>query len=497
MAEPSLETERSNGAGRVRMGLQRGAPRILRRHLVRAAVRVVVLACVDLAAFWVVRALLRLLGERAALGAALSGLVQSLYSASAFEGWQFAAALLTGLVVTGNYGAGDHRRDPTRLLLGCALAAALPLWVPLWEHGIALIAAQYAATTVTVWAAVAVSRLALEAVDARVIGRQPASSRTVLVGPAADCRGLVGRRAFAHRSEHAVLGFVDMAVPPHRESLGHVAALPGIIHERRVETVVLCGALDRDTLREVVDYAVTAGCHIFAVPPVFEVPGVSPAVVWKRGQPLVELAGQTLRAQQFLVKRAMDVAGAGLGLVLLSPVFAALAIVIKLDSRGPVFFTQRRAGIGGRPFRMWKLRTMRDGADGLKEALAPLNHSGDPRLFKILEDPRVTRVGSGLRRWSLDELPQLWNVLRGEMSLVGPRPFFESDLEYYEIHHFGRLGAKPGITGLWQVSGRSDIVDFEEVVALDTTYVRDWSLLLDLKILARTIPALVRRRGAV
>jgi lipopolysaccharide/colanic/teichoic acid biosynthesis glycosyltransferase len=264
-----------------------------------------------------------------------------------------------------------------------------------------------------------------------------------------------------------------------------------------VETVVLCGALDRDTLREVVDHAVTAGCHIYAVPPVFEVPGVSPAVVWKRGQPLVELAGQTLRAQQFLVKRALDVAGAALGLVLLSPLLALLAAAIKLDSKGAVVFTQRRAGIGGRPFRMWKLRTMRDGADGLKEALAHLNHSGDPRLFKILEDPRVTGVGGWLRRWSLDELPQLWNVLKGEMSLVGPRPFFESDLEYYEIHHFGRLGAKPGITGLWQVSGRSDIVDFEEVVALDTRYVREWSLLLDLAILARTIPALVRRRGAV
>jgi exopolysaccharide biosynthesis polyprenyl glycosylphosphotransferase len=496
LAELTPETERANGAGHLKMGLQRGAPRILRRHLVRAAVRVVVLAVADLAAFWVVRALYRLVGERDLFGAALAGPVRSLYPNAAFEGWQFAAALLIALVVTGNYGAGDLRRDPTRLLLGCALAAALPLWVPLWNLGLALVAVQYAATTVTVWAAVAVFRLALEAVDARVIGRQPASSPTILVGPSADCRGIRGRRAFAHRSEHAVLGFVDMASPPHPESLGHVAALPGIIHERRVETVVLCGALDRDTLREVVDHAVTAGCHIYAVPPVFEVPGVSPAVVWKRGQPLVELAGQTLRAQQFLVKRALDVAGAALGLVLLSPLLAVLAAAIKLDSKGAVVFTQRRAGIGGRPFRMWKLRTMRVGADGLKEALAHLNHSGDPRLFKIMEDPRVTGLGGWLRRWSLDELPQLWNVLKGEMSLVGPRPFFESDLEYYEIHHFGRLGAKPGITGLWQVSGRSDIVDFEEVVALDTRYVREWSLLLDLEILARTVPALVRRRGA-
>jgi len=497
LAELTLATKREDGAGHLKMGLQRRAPRILRRHLARAVARMFVLAAADLAAFWVVRALYRLVAVSQVFGTSFAALVRSLYPDVAFGGWQFAAALLTGLLVTGNYGAGDHRRDPTRLLLGCALAAALPLWGPLWDRGFALVAAQYVVTTVTLWAAVAAFRLALEAVDARVIGRQPASSRTVLVGPASACRNIGGRRAFAHRSEHAVLGFVDVVAPPHPESLGHVALLPGIIHERRVETVVLCGALSREALREVVDYAVTSGCHIYAVPPVFEVPGVSPAVVWKRGQPLVELAAQTLRAQQFLVKRAMDVAVAALGLLLLSPVFAVLAIAIRLDSRGPVFFTQRRAGIGGRPFRMLKLRTMRDGADGLKEALNHLNHSGDPRLFKIMEDPRVTRVGAWLRRWSFDELPQLWNVLKGEMSLVGPRPFFESDLDYYEIHHFGRLGARPGITGLWQVSGRSDIVDFEEVVELDTRYIREWSLLLDFKILLQTVPAVIRRRGAV
>ena len=496
LAELPLETEGANGVGHLKMGLQRGAPRILRRHLVRALVRGVVLACVDLAALWVVRAVFRLLGERAALGPMLSGPVRSLYPAAAFEGWQFAAALLIALVVTGNYGSGDYRRDPVRLFFGCALAAALPLWVPLWEHGIALVAAQYAATTVAVWSTIVVFRLALEAFDARVVPRQPASTPTLFVGPAADCRDLGGRRAFAHRSEHAVVGFVDVATPPHPESLGHAAALPGIIHERRVETVILCGALHRDTLREVVDHAVTAGCHIFAVPPVFEVPGVNPSVVWKRGQPLVELAGQTLKAQQFVVKRVLDTLGAAFGLLLLSPLLALLAAAIKLDSKGAVVFTQRRAGIGGRPFRMWKFRTMRDGADGLKEVLAHLNHSGDPRLFKIMEDPRVTGVGGWLRRWSLDELPQLWNVLKGEMSLVGPRPFFESDLDYYEIHHFSRLGARPGITGLWQVSGRSGIVDFEEVVALDTRYIREWSLLLDLKILLLTIPAVLRRKGA-
>jgi exopolysaccharide biosynthesis polyprenyl glycosylphosphotransferase len=496
LAEPVLVTDHANGAGDLKMGLQRRAPRVLRRHLFRAALRMLVLAAGDLTAFWIVRALYRLVAEHEAVGAAAAAAVRTLYPAHAFEGWQFAAALLVALLLTRNYGAGDGRRDPTRLFLGCALAAALPLWVPLWSQGLALVAAQYVATTVTVWAAVAAFRLALETVDARVVGRQPASYRTVLVGPAAACRNIRGRRAFAHRSEHAVLGFLDVTSPPHREAIGHVAMLPGVIHERRVETVVLCGPVDQSTLREVVDHAMTSGCHIFAVPPVFEVPGVSPAVVWKRGQPLVELAGQTFRAQQLVLKRAIDVVGAALGLLLLSPLFAVLAIAIRLDSRGPVLFTQRRAGIGGRPFRMLKLRTMKDGADGLKQELAHLNRSGDPRLFKIMEDPRVTPVGAWLRRWSLDELPQLLNVLRGEMSLVGPRPFFESDLDYYELHHFGRLGARPGITGLWQVNGRSDIVDFEEVVELDTRYIREWSLLLDLRILLQTVPAVARRHGA-
>jgi len=169
---------------------------------------------------------------------------------------------------------------------------------------------------------------------------------------------------------------------------------------------------------------------------------------------------------------------------------------IKIDSNGPVFFRQKRVGLGGRTFGVLKFRTMCQGADGAKLSLAHMNHTGDPRLFKIPDDPRVTRVGRWLRRWSLDELPQLWNVMVGEMSLVGPRPFFPADLAAYESHHFDRLGAKPGITGLWQVSGRSTITDFEEVVRLDRDYINRWSLWMDLEIMLRTVPAVLRRSGA-
>jgi lipopolysaccharide/colanic/teichoic acid biosynthesis glycosyltransferase len=219
-------------------------------------------------------------------------------------------------------------------------------------------------------------------------------------------------------------------------------------------------------------------------------------VPWREHERSLEATLPALDRRQARVKRCMDILGAALGLTVLSPVLAVLAIFVRLDSRGPILFAQTRVGLGGRPFRMFKLRTMRDGAEDEKASLAHLNHTDDLRLFKIPGDPRVTRFGQVMRRWSLDELPQLYNVLVGEMSLVGPRPFFESDLDDYEAHHFRRLSVPPGLTGLWQVSGRSDVVDFEEVVRLDRHYIEHWSLSLDVRILLRTIPTVVSRRGA-
>jgi lipopolysaccharide/colanic/teichoic acid biosynthesis glycosyltransferase len=192
----------------------------------------------------------------------------------------------------------------------------------------------------------------------------------------------------------------------------------------------------------------------------------------------------------------VDVCVSAVLLTLLTPLLVIIAIAVKLESPGSPFFFQERAGLGGRRFRMIKFRTMREGADVEKQDLAHLNHSGDARLFKIRDDPRVTGLGRFLRRWSLDELPQFANVLIGEMSLVGPRPFFESDFEEYEDHHFRRLDAKPGITGLWQVSGRSEMLDFEDVIYLDRQYIEQWSFWLDFSILFRTIPSVLRRTGA-
>ncbi len=208
------------------------------------------------------------------------------------------------------------------------------------------------------------------------------------------------------------------------------------------------------------------------------------------------MAPSAVDAGRSVAKRCVDCVSAVAGLALLAPVLVLIAVLVKLDSTGPVLFVQRRVGLRGRPFRMLKFRTMRDGAELEHSSVAHLNKNGDSRLFKIPEDPRVTPLGRRLRRWSLDELPQLFNILVGDMSLVGPRPFFESDLDDYEAHHFRRLAVKPGLTGLWQVSGRSDIVEFDEVVRLDRHYIENWSLALDFVILARTIPTILRRRGA-
>ncbi|QSB24081.1 sugar transferase [Curtobacterium sp. 24E2] len=193
-------------------------------------------------------------------------------------------------------------------------------------------------------------------------------------------------------------------------------------------------------------------------------------------------------------KRALDVVGAGIGLLLLAPVFAAIALVIRADDRGPVFFRQTRVGRGGREFSILKFRTMCVDAGARMAALAQTNEGAGP-LFKMKDDPRVTRVGSFLRKTSLDELPQLWNVLTGSMSLVGPRPALPREVALYEDFADRRLLVTPGITGLWQVSGRSDL-DWAEGVRLDLHYVENWSFVHDVVILARTVPSVLRSRGA-
>ncbi|MGH2347679.1 MAG: exopolysaccharide biosynthesis polyprenyl glycosylphosphotransferase, partial [Chloroflexota bacterium] len=214
------------------------------------------------------------------------------------------------------------------------------------------------------------------------------------------------------------------------------------------------------------------------------------------GIPLIDVRrtrqGRAARA----IKRVLDVVVAGLALLVLSPLLLLIAAAIKLDSRGPILNNQRRVGKGGVEFTFYKFRSMHVNAEQMLDSLIAKKGIADPRIFKDRHDPRRTRVGRLIRRLSLDELPQFFNVLKGDMSLVGPRPPLPHEVALYEPHHRKRLEVIGGITGQWQVNGRSDIESFEEIIMMDTYYIDNWSLALDLKILLRTVLAVLSRKGA-
>jgi exopolysaccharide biosynthesis polyprenyl glycosylphosphotransferase len=482
--------------GTIRTALQRQAPRTLRTHTIRHLGRVAALFVADAGAYLLLRTAIRGVRDFSTPGSWLHAFVTTYFPQGFLGGWQFAGALLIGLLVTGSYSAAGGRKDAGRLLTASVLAAALVLWTPFWIDSKSVVLTQFVFTVPLVWATLSAGRFLVAGYVEPILmnGRQRA--KALLVGSPDGIREARRRRA-----RFGLEAFQVQRTFPVVEAVGGggpcaLDRLPEIIHEEQIDTIFVCGYLTDEQLNKVVDASVTAGCELLTFARSLTVAGVSPHVLWRDGHPLIRLTAPALHGQQLLVKRVMDLAAASLGLVLLAPVFALLAALIKLDSEGQVFFRQKRVGLGGKQFQMLKFRTMRKGADGEKARFAHLNQTGDSRLFKIPDDPRVTRVGAFLRRWSLDELPQLWNVLKGDMALVGPRPFFEADLATYEEHHFRRLGAKPGITGLWQVKGRSSVVDFEEVVRLDREYIERWSVAMDLRILALTLPAVVRRTGA-
>ncbi len=221
------------------------------------------------------------------------------------------------------------------------------------------------------------------------------------------------------------------------------------------------------------------------------------SIFWMIGEvPCMTISPAIITGSDFWVKRCFDLCSSIILLFLLSPVYLVIALLIKLDSPGSVFFRQDRIGLKGQKFKIWKFRTMVANAEKMQATLEAKNEIKDGVLFKMKNDPRITRVGKFLRRYSLDELPQLFNVFLGEMSLVGPRPLPTRDVEKFKTKHFIRQEILPGITGLWQVSGRSNIDNFEDAVKLDITYIENWSLWLDLKILLKTVRVVLEKIGA-
>ena len=464
----------------------------MRRHASRLTIRLVALIAGDAVALIIVHAIAAFMAARATWG--IFG-AQPLTALGAPSLRFFVPTVLLGLVVTGSYLRHSRTQASMRILRGCLLAAALVTLGTVQTARVTHVSVLLPAWAVLIWCAISLARATSEEIlNAIFTGAR-------LAAPAALIGG--GRQDIVPGEEETALPDRDYrvvcSVPTElfeRNFAGAVHRLGALIDEHSLEAVIAPRQLSPIELEALVDVCLTSGCELFYSARSLQIAELRPRLLWIGDEPFFEFGTPALQGQQLIVKRCLDIAGGLVGMLLLSPILLLVALAVKIDSRGPVLFSQDRAGLGGRRFRMHKFRTMRVGADAEKQSLAHLNHTGDSRLFKIPSDPRITRVGKFLRRWSLDELPQIWNVVRGEMSLVGPRPFFESDLEDYEAHHYRRLGAKPGLSGLWQVSGRSSVVDFEEVVRLDRQYIEQWSIWLDLSILLRTLPAVMRRRGA-
>lgn len=193
---------------------------------------------------------------------------------------------------------------------------------------------------------------------------------------------------------------------------------------------------------------------------------------------------------QWFLKRVIDIFGSSVGIIVLSPLMAIVAILIKFESPGPIIYKQKRVGFKGRQFNMYKFRSMRQDADELLDQLLEKNETNNG-MFKMFNDPRVTKIGRFIRKYSIDELPQLFNVLKGDMSLVGPRPPIVRELKHYENWHYFRFSTLPGLTGIWQVSGRSRIKEFDTVVKMDYHYINNWNVLLDMKLILKTVPVVL------
>ncbi|HEY8303666.1 MAG TPA: sugar transferase [Solirubrobacteraceae bacterium] len=321
--------------------------------------------------------------------------------------------------------------------------------------------------------------------------------RAVLVGTGKHIHDVAHALADAPRTPIEVVGFVSPNPLPDNgvRCLGSLDSLERVIAAESVDEVIIADPdFPQERAVELVDQCHRRGVRVRIAPSTMEILIQRAEFVPGQSVPLFELGPPVFEGIDFALKRTFDVVGSILLLLLLSPLFAAIMLAVRLSSRGPIFYRSMRPGIGQLPFACLKFRTMYCDAEERHAELEDLNEA-DGALFKIRDDPRLTPVGRLLRRFSLDELPQLVNVVRGQMSLVGPRPLPERDFELLADWHRKRYLVLPGITGLWQVSGRSEL-DFDDLVHLDFIYLERWSLALDLAILLKTIPAVVLQRGA-
>jgi exopolysaccharide biosynthesis polyprenyl glycosylphosphotransferase len=350
---------------------------------------------------------------------------------------------------------------------------------------------------VVLWGTLFVAFIAARAL-ARVLARRFApAERCAVIGDRSALNRVKNKLRSENTTKAAVVAHIDLHPNGRRHddppAEAERADLPALVSAHDVHRVIVApGSVDSQELLDLVGSLKALGVRVSVLPRLFEVVGSSVEFDRLGGLTLLGVRRFGLTRSSSAIKRLFDVVASAVILFLLAPLMALISLIIKLDSRGPVLFHQTRIGQNGRPFQMIKFRTMVQGADARKPRLAGLNETEG--LFKIADDPRVTRVGRFLRRAALDELPQLWNVLRGDMSIVGPRPLVVDEDERIEGWHRGRIQLMPGMTGHWQVLGAGRI-PLEEMMTIDYLYIANWSLWADFKIICRTVPYVLGRRG--
>jgi exopolysaccharide biosynthesis polyprenyl glycosylphosphotransferase len=339
-------------------------------------------------------------------------------------------------------------------------------------------------------------RFAYERTTGRILSAAGYQRRAVLVGTGEHIEDVAHALAAGDEGIN-VIGFVSLTPRPDNGllSLGTLEEIGNVVVAHRIDEVIIADPdFPQREAVELVDQCHQRGVVVRIAPSTMEILVHRAEFVPGQSVPLFELKPPVFEGFDYALKRSFDLVGSLLITLLLSPLLLACALAIRLTSRGPVIYRSIRPGIGGAPFACFKFRTMYRDADDHQPALEQHNEATGA-LFKIRDDPRVTPIGRALRRFSIDELPQLFNVIRGDMSLVGPRPLPQRDYDRLEGWHKKRYLVLPGITGLWQVSGRADL-DFDDLVRLDFLYLERWSVFLDLSILVKTVPAVISRRGA-
>jgi exopolysaccharide biosynthesis polyprenyl glycosylphosphotransferase len=406
------------------------------------------------------------------------------------------AILLLSLNALSAYSPGEARRDWRRLFYGVGLALLILFCLTVFPPALPLAPSFLAVLGAVVYLALAGGRALTDQIVRQAYLHGFGLRRAVLVGNLDEVGRAIHQLRDHGNIDQYVVGHLAPDDEPDPAALGVASEIGALLDQTDVQEILVATTLPADQMQRIIRACFERGTMLYVMPTVMGTNNCWAEPTRVAACPVLRLHPARLEFPALLLKRAFDIVGASLALILAAPLMLLIGLAVKLDSPGPVFFRQRRVGVGGQTFTIWKFRCMFQDAEARKHELAHLNIYGNPRLFKLPNDPRVTRMGGFLRRSSLDELPQLFNVLCGDMSLVGPRPPIPSEVDSYEPHHYERLTVVPGITGPWQVGGRNLITDFEVVVQMERAYISSWSLLLDAKILFRTVGVVFRGWGA-